>query len=96
MQIEFNMRSKRWHIISVMLMLIVLCMSCNDDNSETDSPSQPFDPSKPVVVSDFTPKEGGAYQKIVISDFVSLTKWQSADYQTICNWTFHFNPFRIE
>ncbi len=30
------------------------------------------------------------------TDFVSLTKWQSADYQTICNWTFHFNPFRIE
>lgn len=66
MQIEFNMRSKHGHIISVMLMLIVLCISCKDDNSETDSSSQAFDPSKPVVVSDFIPKEGGAYQKMVI------------------------------
>jgi IPT/TIG domain. len=49
-----------------MLMLIVLCISCKDDNSDTDPHSKPFDPSMPVVVSDFTPKEGGAYQKMVI------------------------------
>jgi hypothetical protein len=66
MQIEFNVRSKQCHVISVMLVLIVLCISCKDDNSETDSFSQAYDPSKPVLVSDFTPKEGGAYQKMVI------------------------------
>lgn len=66
MQIEFNMRRRYWHIISMMLMPVVLCISCKDDNSGTDSSSPAFDPSKPVVVSDFTPKEGGAYQKMVI------------------------------
>jgi len=63
---EFNMKRGRWHILSMMLMMVVLCISCKDDNAGTEPPSQPFDPSKPVVVSDFTPKEGGAYQKMVI------------------------------
>ncbi|MEA4918060.1 IPT/TIG domain-containing protein [Proteiniphilum sp.] len=60
------MRSRHWHILSMMLVLIVLCISCKDDNSETDSSSPAYDPSKPVLVSDFTPDEGGAYQKMVI------------------------------
>ena len=48
-----------------MLPILALCFSgCKDD--ETDPGSVPFDPSKPVVVSDFTPKEGGAYQKLLI------------------------------
>jgi hypothetical protein len=48
------------------LVLIVLCISCKDDNSEKDSSSPAYDPSKPVLVSDFTPDEGGPYQKMVI------------------------------
>lgn len=48
----------------VLLTLFVICTySCKDDDNTKDSP---FDPSKPVVVSDFTPKEGGAYQKLLI------------------------------
>src|SRR5690554_6802858 len=66
MQIEFNMRSRHRYILSLMLMLAVLCVSCKDDNSEQDSYSPAYDPSKPVLVSDFTPDEGGAYQKLVI------------------------------
>jgi len=63
---EFNIKRGHWHILSIMLMLVVLCISCKDDNTGTEPPSKPFDPSKPVVVTDFTPKEGGAYQKMVI------------------------------
>ncbi|MBB4035283.1 hypothetical protein GGR21_001172 [Dysgonomonas hofstadii] len=55
------MKIQHWWM---MLMLIVLCVSCKDDKSDTDS--QAYDPSKPVVVSDFTPKEGGASQRLVI------------------------------
>lgn len=47
-------------------MLIVFSTSCKDDDSETGPSSLPFDPSKPVLVSDFTPKEGAAYQKLLI------------------------------
>lgn len=47
-----------------MLALFTICIcSCkDDDNVETGA----FDPSKPVAISDFTPKEGGAYQKLLI------------------------------
>lgn len=51
---------KYWHI---MLILFVLCVSCEDDKSDTDLH---FAPSKPVVISDFIPKEGGASQNLVI------------------------------
>ena len=66
MQIEFNMKRRHWHILQMMLMLLVLCVSCKEESSGVDSDLQPFDPSKPVIVSDFTPKEGGAHQKMVI------------------------------
>lgn len=66
MQIKDNVKCRHWHIISMLLLLLVLCMSCKDDNSESNSDSQAFDPAKSVVVSDFIPKSGGAYQKIVI------------------------------
>ncbi len=52
---KFSMKSKCRHLLSVML--IVLCISCEDDKSKIDTPSQPYDPSKPVLVSDFLPKK---------------------------------------
>lgn len=53
---------KEWQF--VLLALFTICTySCKDeDNAEAGV----FDPSKPVVVSDFIPKEGGAYQKLLI------------------------------
>ncbi len=40
-----------------LLALVGFCfVSCKDDD---EGGEQPFDPSKPVVISDFTPKEGG-------------------------------------
>ena len=45
---------------------LALCVSSCKDDDDTDITEMAFDPSKPVVVSDFTPKEGGAYQKLLI------------------------------
>lgn len=39
--------------------------SCKDDKG-VDSEALPFDPSKPVVVTDFSPKTGGMGQRLVI------------------------------
>lgn len=47
----------------VLLALFAICTyGCKDDGTDTGV----FDPSKPVVVSDFFPHEGGAYQKLLI------------------------------
>ncbi len=59
MKMKNRMKIQHW-----LMLLIVLCVSCKDDKSDTDS--QAFDPSKPVVVSGFAPKEGGANQKMII------------------------------
>jgi len=64
--------SKRWHIHWMMLALITLCfVSCGDNSINIDdtghkSTALPFDPSQPVVVSDFLPKTGGMGQRLVI------------------------------
>lgn len=55
------MKIRYWQIL---LMFIIICVSCKDDKSDTDV--QAFDPAKPVVISDFFPKEGGVSQKIII------------------------------
>ena len=63
-----NMKCKMKKVLKewqwTLLALFTICIySCKDDeNVETET----FDPSKPVVISDFTPKEGGAYQKLLI------------------------------
>lgn len=42
--------------------------SCDDDNKELifEQPSDPFDPSKPVTVTTFTPESGGSQEDIII------------------------------
>lgn len=48
----------------VLLALFAICTyGCKDDDK---ADTGVFDPSKPVTVSDFTPHEGGAYQKLLI------------------------------
>lgn len=55
-------RSGHW----VLFAFIVLCLvSCKDDDDKTTE-SKPFDPAKPVTVTDFLPKEGGMGQRLVI------------------------------
>lgn len=43
-----------WSIV----VLILGIVSCKNDNLSSIPEGVPFDPSKPVVVSDFTPKSG--------------------------------------
>ena len=61
MQIKFNMKTRHW---AILLMLMVFSVSCKDDNSEVEA--IPFDPSKPVVVSDFIPESGGVGTRLVL------------------------------
>ncbi len=44
--------------------LVFSFASCSDD--DPIQTTQPYDPSKPIVVSDFTPKTGGVGQRLVI------------------------------
>lgn len=60
MRMRNIMKNQCWQIL---LMLIVFCVSCKDDK---DMDAQPFDPSKPVTISGFTPKEGGSSQRMVV------------------------------
>ncbi len=51
------------------LLAVVVCTmaSCSDDNEQPFGPKgDPFDPSKPVTVTKFTPESGGAGQQLVI------------------------------
>ncbi len=48
----------------ILLALFSVCISACKDDEVTGT--EAFDPSQPVVISDFTPKEGGAYQKLLI------------------------------
>ena len=53
-----------WHFLWGLLALVSFCfVSCKDDD---EGGEQPFDPSKPVVISDFTPKEGGLGSRLVL------------------------------
>jgi hypothetical protein len=46
-----------------MMPLIVLCvLGCKDDESEEAA----FDPSKPIVITDFEPKEGGVGNNLIL------------------------------
>ena len=59
------MKNKCWCIWWITLALITLCVSsCKDDNDNLGA--QAYDPSQPVVISDFTPKTGGANQRMVV------------------------------
>lgn len=50
-------------LFTIMMPLIVLCMlGCKDDESEDVA----FDPNKPIVITDFTPKEGGVGNNLIL------------------------------
>lgn len=56
---------KDWYIrlFTVVLPLIVLCFTACKDDDEGDVS---FDPSKPVVITDFAPKEGGVGNNLIL------------------------------
>ena len=60
-----NLRIKgRSTIYYILLALVIFCIGCNDD--QDDSGAKVYDPSQPVVISDFSPKTGGAKQRLVL------------------------------
>lgn len=60
------MKSKFKRLQWLALAFAAACSGSCTDNDVADPTAVPFDPGKPVVISDFTPKEGGAYQKLLI------------------------------
>ena len=54
---------KEWQWVLLALFTICIC-SCKDDDDNANAVA--FDPSKPVLISDFTPKKGGTGQRLVI------------------------------
>ncbi|MEC3878190.1 IPT/TIG domain-containing protein [Parapedobacter sp. 10938] len=60
------MKSDKQPLCLVIVAFIVLSFGGCKDNNPTVDAVQPFDPAKPVVVSDFNPKSGGMGQRLVI------------------------------
>jgi hypothetical protein len=66
---RFFMKSERRLIRGMTLALAVmaaLCFAGCSDNDDDQATVPPFDSSKPVVISDFTPKEGSVGQRLII------------------------------
>lgn len=63
-------KSERWHTYWLFLAIIALCLvACNDNDNpsmQNEMTAPAYDPSVPVTVSDFLPKEGGMGQRLVI------------------------------
>jgi len=59
-----NVRLLYW-MLSAVIALSLSVTGCKDDQPNVVE-AQPFDPSKPVLVSDFNPRSGGMGQRLVI------------------------------
>ncbi|MFE2861376.1 MULTISPECIES: IPT/TIG domain-containing protein [Sphingobacterium] len=64
-QTAANSRSLN-QMIWPIIVLILGIVSCKNDNLGSIAEGVPFDPSQPVIVSDFAPKSGGMGQRLVI------------------------------
>ncbi|MDR1172522.1 MAG: IPT/TIG domain-containing protein, partial [Bacteroidales bacterium] len=59
---ERKRRMGRW----ILTAAVALCfIGCGNNEESQVEVIPPFDPSQPVVVSDFTPKEGGVGQRLI-------------------------------
>ena len=57
----------RYGLLSaVLLVFLMLCVAGCKEDDDSNADMVPFDPSQEVVVSDFTPKDGGVNQKMLI------------------------------
>lgn len=66
MQIEISKKVWWYHITPIMLTLLIFCMSCKDKDMDTENNGQPYDPSKPVELTDFVPEKGGMAEQVII------------------------------
>ena len=65
MKMKTKTRNHGWYLLWGVLALVNFCfLSCKDDDKSEEQ--QPFDPTKPVLISDFTPKEGGMGTRLVV------------------------------
>ncbi len=62
-----KLRMRYQHCLRIVGIAFISAMmvGCNDDNTEIDT-SMPFDPSKPIVISSFTPERGGYQDQIIV------------------------------
>ena len=64
MKKKSDWRTRFIRLCAVVLPLIVLCFTaCKDEDKEENLP---FDPTKPVVITDFSPKSGGIGNNIIL------------------------------
>ncbi len=62
---KMKTRNQSWLFFSGLLLLVSLCfIGCKDDDE--GGQNIPFDPSKPVVISDFVPKQGGWGSRLLL------------------------------
>lgn len=59
-----KMKNHGWFFLWGLLTLVSFCFASCKDDSEGGEP--PYDPSKPIVITDFTPKEGGLGSRLVL------------------------------
>ncbi len=63
--LNLNKRIGKMWLGVMMTLLCGFAVSCSDDETDS-SASVPFDPSKPVVISGFTPESGGYQEQIIV------------------------------
>jgi len=64
MKKKSDWRTRFIRLCAVVLPLVVLCFTaCKDEDKEENLP---FDPTKPVVITDFSPKSGGIGNNIIL------------------------------
>lgn len=64
MKKKSDWRTRFIRLCAVVLPLIVLCFTaCKDEDKEENLP---FDPTKPVVITDFSPKSGGIGNNVIL------------------------------
>lgn len=64
MKIKCNMKRRHW-LYSTVLMLMIVIVGCKDEK-EDERGSGSYDPSKPVVITDFTPEGGGLGTRLIL------------------------------
>jgi hypothetical protein len=51
----------------ILLFIFFIFAACSEDNKENMVPEKPYDPSKPVLITDFEPKTGGLATQVIIN-----------------------------
>ena len=66
MQFEISVKIWSQKIITTVLMLFVLLVSCKDKDLGDEDSEQIYDPSKPVELTEFIPETGGMASQVII------------------------------